>query len=97
MDIKRILICFAVPSLCLTGTAFAADKANLNSATEEELAADPNIGADLARKIVEYRENVGDFANYEELKEVEGITDTKIKQINEHFQIEGVASFDCNC
>lgn len=97
MDIKRILICFAVASLCLTGTAFAADKANLNSATEEELAADPNIGADLARKIVEYRENVGDFANYEELKEVEGITDTKIKQINEHFQIEGVASFDCNC
>lgn len=97
MDIKRILICFAVASLCLTGTAFAADKANLNSATEDELAADPNIGADLARKIVEYRENVGDFANYEELKEVEGITDTKIKQINEHFQIEGVASFDCNC
>ncbi len=97
MDIKRILICFAVASLCLTGTAFAADKANLNSATEEELAADPNIGADLARKIVEYRENVGDFASYEELKEVEGITDTKIKEINEHFQIEGVASFDCNC
>ncbi len=97
MDIKRILICFAVASLCLTGTAFAADKANLNSATEDELAADPNIGADLARKIVEYRENVGDFASYEELKEVEGITDTKIKEINEHFQIEGVASFDCNC
>ena len=97
MDIKRSLICFAVASLCLTGTAFAADKANLNSATEEELAADPNIGADLARKIVEYRENVGDFASYEELKEVEGITDTKIKEINEHFQIEGVASFDCNC
>ena len=94
MDIKRILICFAVASLCLTGTAFAADKANLNSATEDELAADPNIGADLARKIVEY---VGDFASYEELKEVEGITDTKIKEINEHFQIEGVASFDCNC
>ncbi len=97
MDIKRILACFAVAALCLTGTAVAAEKANLNSATEDELAADPNIGADLARKIVEYRENVGDFASYEELKEVEGITDTKIKEINEHFQIEGVASFDCNC
>ncbi len=97
MDIKRILACFAVAALCFTGTAFAAEKANLNSATEEELAADPNIGPDLARKIVEYRENVGDFTSYDELKEVEGITDTKIKQINEHFEIEGVASFDCNC
>ncbi len=97
MDIKRFFACLAVTALCFTGTASAAEKANLNSATKEELAADPNIGPELAGKIVEYRENVGDFADYEELKEVEGITDSKIKQINEHFQIEGVASFDCNC
>ena len=64
---------------------------------EAELAADPNIGAELAAKIVEFRENVGDFTKYEDLKEIEGIDDAKIKQINEKFQIEGVASFDCNC
>lgn len=97
MDIKRFFACFAIAALCFTGTALAEEKANLNSATEEELAADPNIGAELAAKIVEYRSNVGDFTSYEELKEVDGITDTKIKEINEHFEIKGVASFDCNC
>ena len=72
-------------------------EANLNTATLSELSADPNIGPELAAKIVEFRENVGDFTKYEDLKEIEGIDDAKIKQINEKFQIEGVASFDCNC
>ena len=97
MGLKRFFACCIIAALCCTGTVFAADKANLNTATEEELAADPKIGAELARKIVEYRENVGDFTKYEELREIEGMTDTKIKEINEHFEIEGVASFDCNC
>ena len=83
--------------IILSGTAVAAEKANLNTATRAELAADPNIGPELAEKIAEFRENVGDFTKYEDLKEIEGIDDAKIKQINEKFQIEGVASFDCNC
>ena len=97
MKIKTILACAIIASLCFCGIAAAAEKANLNSATQAELAADPNIGAALAAKIVEYRENVGDFSKYEELKEIEGVDDSVIKQISEHFQIEGVAAFDCNC
>lgn len=94
---KRVLALLAMLLLCAAGPAVAADKANLNLATEDELAADPKIGAELAKKIVEFRENVGDFASYEDLKQIEGMTDTKIKEINEHFEIEGVASYDCNC
>ena len=98
MNLKNILACAAIATvLVFSGSALAAEKANLNTATLSELSADPNIGAELAAKIVEFRENVGDFTKYEELKDIEGITDTKIKQINEKFQIEGVASFDCNC
>ncbi|MBR6738152.1 MAG: helix-hairpin-helix domain-containing protein [Oscillospiraceae bacterium] len=98
MNLKNILACAAIALvLSLSGTAMAAEKANLNTATLSELSADPNIGAELAAKIVEFRENVGDFTSYEDLKEIEGVDDTKIKQINERFQIEGVASFDCNC
>lgn len=97
MSLKRFLACCLIAVFCCATSVYAADKANLNTATEEELAADPNIGAALARKIIEYRENVGDFTKYEELREIEGVTDTKIKEINEHFEIEGVASFDCNC
>ena len=98
MGLKNILFCAAIALvLTFSGNAMAAEKLNLNMATQAELAADPNIGADLAAKIVEFRENVGDFTKYEDLKEIEGIDDAKIKQINEKFQIEGVASFDCNC
>ena len=97
MGLKRFFACCVIAALCCTGTVFAAEKANLNTATEEELAADPKIGAELAKKIVEYHENVGDFTKYEELREIEGMADTKIKESNEHFEIEGVASFDCNC
>lgn len=98
MNLKTLFACtlFAAALTFATG-AVAAEKLNLNMATQAELAADPNIGADLAAKIVEFRENVGDFTKYEDLKEIEGIDDAKIKQINEKFQIEGVASFDCNC
>lgn len=98
MNLKTLLACAAIAVvLTFSGTAMAAEKANLNTATLSELSADPNIGPELAAKIVEFRENVGDFTKYEDLKDIEGITDTKIKQINEKFQIEGVASFDCNC
>lgn len=98
MNIKTILACTAVAAmLAFSGNAMAAEKLNLNVATQAELAADPNIGPELAAKIVEFRENVGDFTKYEDLKEIEGIDDAKIKKINEKFQIEGVASFDCNC
>ena len=98
MNLKNLLACAAIALvLSLSGNAMAAAKMNLNNATQAELAADPNIGPDLAAKIVEFRENVGDFTKYEDLKEIEGIDDAKIKQINEKFQIEGVASFDCNC
>ena len=98
MNLKTLLACAAIAVvLTFSGTAMAAEKANLNTATLSELSADPNIGPELAAKIVEFRENVGDFTTNEDLKEIEGIDDAKIKQINEKFQIEGVASFDCNC
>ena len=98
MNLKNLLACAAIAVvLSLSGNAMAAEKINLNMATQAELAADPNIGAELAAKIVEFRENVGDFTKYEDLKEIEGIDDSKIKQINEKFEIKGVASFDCNC
>ena len=98
MNLKTLLACAAIAVvLTFSGTAMAAEKANLNTATLSELSADPNIGPELAAKIVEFRENVGDFTSYDDLKEIEGVDDSVIKKINERFQIEGVASFDCNC
>ena len=95
MKLKSVIACLLFVAFCMSAPAMAEDKANLNSATESELAA--ALGEDLAKKIVEYREDIGDFANYDELKEIEGMTEGKIKEISDHFQIEGVSGVDCNC
>lgn len=94
---KKLIFSLALALICSAGSAFAADKVNINTATQDELAACPAIGADLAAKITEYIQNVGDFTSYDQLKEVDGIDDSKIKAITEFFVIEGVESFDCNC
>lgn len=97
MNIKAILAGVAVAVLCVAGSAFAAEPVNLNTATYDELAASPACGPELAAKLVEYRENIGDFASYDELKEIEGVDDAVIKKLSEGFVIEGVEAFDCNC
>ena len=51
----------------------AARKMDLNSATEKELMEVDGIGADIAKSIVELRENNGCFLRMEELKSIEGI------------------------
>lgn len=95
--VKKVMLCLVLAAFCCSGQVMAADRLNLNSATVEEMAASPAIGPDLARKIAEHRENVGDFASVEELKDVDGIDDAKAREIEKSFDIKGVASSDCNC
>ena len=46
---------------------------NINTASAEELQTLPNIGAQMAQRIVDYREQHGKFANVEALQKVKGI------------------------
>lgn len=94
---KKIIFGLAIALMCANVPAFAADKLNINTATQEELAACPAIGPELAAKITEYLQDVGDFTSYDDLKDIEGVDDSKIKDITQYFVIEGVESFDCNC
>ncbi|MDQ3167883.1 MAG: ComEA family DNA-binding protein [Chloroflexota bacterium] len=62
----------AVPAATLvTGEAIT----NLNTATEAQLEALPEIGAVLAGRIVEYRSRVGRFDSVDDLASVDGISD----------------------
>ena len=61
---------------------------NLNTASVEELADLPGIGAELARRVVEYREEHGPFAAIEEIMEVSGIGEGKFEGLKERVTVE---------
>ena len=61
---------------------------DLNAAGEAELAELPGIGPELARRIVEYREEHGPFAKPEELMEVSGIGEGKFAALDGRITVE---------
>jgi len=61
---------------------------NLNTATAEELEKLPNIGAKLAQKIIEHRDNFGKFRKAEYLILVDGISDKRFREIRNSVQVE---------
>ena len=62
---------------------------DLNRATREELETLPGIGETLAFRIWAYRQEFGRFISLEDLKKVEGVTDTTLRKIQEYVYIGG--------
>jgi len=60
---------------------------NINKADAKELDGLPGIGPTMAQRIVEYRDEKGRFANIEQLKEVQGISDKKFSQLSKHITV----------
>jgi len=58
-------------------------KISLNSATVEQLATLPGIGAATAKLIIEHRTNVGKFNRVEELLNVKGIGEKKFEALKD--------------
>ena len=58
-------------------------KISLNSATAEQLATLPGIGAATAKLIIEHRTNVGKFNRVEELMNVKGIGEKKFEALKD--------------
>ncbi len=56
---------------------------NINKATEQELQDLPGIGPSLASKIIEYRNKNGKFSSVEDIKNVNGIGESKYENIKE--------------
>lgn len=64
---------------------------NINSANEKELQLIPRIGPVLAKRIVQYRQENGNFNQLEELKQVKGIGNTIFKKIAPYIKVGGTS------
>ena len=99
MRMKVISGCIVMVLLLstLAGPMYADEenKINLNTATVEQLVKIPGLNQDLAKKIIELREENGEFIDLEELLDVDGITNQLLRQLKKHLFIEEVD--DCNC
>ena len=59
------------------------EKIDINKATQEELETLSGIGPSTANKIVQYRKDNGNFKSIEDIKNVNGIGESKYNEIKE--------------
>lgn len=64
-----------------TDESFTPGFININTADEDELTELPGIGEVIAQRIIDYREENGDFQSIEEIKNVSGIGDSVFADI----------------
>lgn len=60
---------------------------NINTASVDELCKLPGIGEKIAERIIEYRDSIDGFESVDELKNVEGIGDSKFNKIKYNLTI----------
>ena len=70
---------------------------NINTATVEQFLQVPLITKELAERIVEYREENGDFQVIEELLQIEGFTRKLLRKIKGFLLLEGLGGDECTC
>jgi competence protein ComEA len=66
-----------------TGGAAAGGKVNLNTATLGQLDSLPGVGPVLAQRILDHREKNGPFRTVSDLRQVDGIGDTRYEQLKD--------------
>lgn len=81
--LKQFLIAAAAALLLSFGTAFAADKININTATAEELQMLDGVGPATAEAIIEYRNANKGFESVAELSGVKGIGEKKLQDLSD--------------
>lgn len=86
--VKVISVIIIVAVLATFCVAVAAEKININNASVEELASLKKIGPKIAERIVQYREENGDFKKIEDITNVKGIGEKTFEMIKEMISVE---------
>lgn len=74
----------AVPDRLPSG----ARRINLNSATQAQLETIPGVGPVLAREILAHRSRIGRFRSVDELKDVKGIGEARLRRMRDSVAVE---------
>lgn len=64
---------------------------DINTASQEDLIKVKGIGPALSERILKYKINFGAFVSMEQLKEVYGLSDDVIYEVNKHFKVENTS------
>jgi len=87
MNFKMILMAMMTVFLMLSGSAYASDKIDLNTASAAQLQELHGIGAKTAAAIVAYREAHGAFKSVDDLTDVKGIGKKKLSKIEDDLEV----------
>ena len=73
-------------------------KLNVNSATAEQMiAAVPGLSEQVARAIVQYREDMGDIQSMDALLDVDAVNKDLLESIKKGMGLEALSGAECSC
>ena len=82
-----LAMCFSLGMLLPATGAFAAVKADINSASIAQLEAVTGIGPDTAKNILDYKKEHGKFKSMDELEVVSGVGKVRLEALNAAFTV----------
>ena len=86
--IRILSVLIVVAVLTTFCVAVAAEKININKASIEELTTLKKIGPKIAERIVQYREENGDFKKIDDITNVKGVGEKTFEMIKEMISVE---------
>ncbi len=93
-----LFVCNLIAGAALAAEVLKGKSVNINKATAEELVKNvPLMTPELAKDIVKYRKDNGDYQQKEELLQVKGMNRTLLKKWDSFFILEGIGGKDCTC
>ncbi|MBL4759556.1 MAG: helix-hairpin-helix domain-containing protein [Mariprofundaceae bacterium] len=87
MNLKMIWMAMLALFLMLSGSAYASDKVDLNTASAAQLQELHGIGVKTAAAIVAYREAHGSFKSVDDLTHVKGIGEKKLSKLEGDIEV----------
>jgi len=82
----------AAPANAATAATKTPSIVDLNTANEEQLRSLPKVGPALAKRILEYRKQVGTLKSVDELRNVSGIGDKTLELLRPYVTVAGAAA-----